>query len=94
VVEYQDSKPSAPKAPPRPQSLKGKKALLLANWKPISVPFLEVLAEELAQKAELKSAVVRNPDWQFTHPQRVAKIGPEADELARQCDLMVSGVAD
>lgn len=94
VVEYQDTKSSSLKHSPRPHILKGKKVALLANWKPVSVQFLETLAQKLAQKAELESAFVRNPDWKFTHAERVTKISPEADELARECDLMVSGVAD
>lgn len=93
VVDYLDEKPSA-KAAPRPRSLEGKRVALLANWKPISVPFMAALAGELGQKTSVKSAFARNPDWQFTHPERVGKIGPEVDALAQQCDLMVSGVSD
>lgn len=94
VVDYQDVKQAISSRSPRPRGLQGRTVALIANWKPISVPFLEALAQQLAQKVELKSAFVRNPDWQFTHPERVGKIGREVDELARQCELMMSGVGD
>lgn len=93
VVDYLDEKlPEEPVS--RPSSLDGKRIALLANWKPISTPFMAALAEELGQKTSVKSAFARTPDWQFTHPERVGKIGPEVDALAQQCDLMISGVAD
>lgn len=94
VAEYQNAKPSTFKHSPRPRILKGKKVALLANFKRMSVIFLENLAQKIARKAELESAFVHSPDWKFFNPERVGKIGPEADELARQCDLIVSGVAD
>ncbi len=94
TVEYQGIKPPTAVQSPRPHTLKGKRVLLLANWKPMATPFLESLAQKLAQKAELHSCFVRTPAWNFTHPDLVGKIAPEADDLARQCDLMVSGVAD
>jgi hypothetical protein len=94
VVTYQDSQPSRFESAKRPSTLDGKRISLLANWKPISLPFIEVFAEQLAKKTPLKIACARYPNWQFTHPERVAKISPEVDDLARQCDLMLSGVGD
>lgn len=93
VVDYLDEKPPE-KPASRPSSLDGKRIALLANWKPISTPFMAALAEEIGRKTSVKSAFARTPDWQFTHPERVGKIGPEVDALAQQCDLMVSGVSD
>lgn len=93
VVEYLDAKQPTAKTPRRPNSLEGKTIALLANWKPISLPFLEVMAERLRANLGL-NAFALHPDWQFTHPQRVGKIAPEADRIAQQCQLMLSGVAD
>jgi len=93
VVEYLDTQGPIVIAPRRPNSLEGKTIALLANWKPISLPFLEVVAERLNANPGLNSFALQ-PDWQFTHPQRVGKIAPDADRLAQRCDLMLSGVAD
>ena len=93
VVEYLDAKRPTAIAPSRPNSLEGKTIALLANWKPISLPFLEVVAEGLNAKSSL-NAFALQPDWQFTHPERIGKIAPEADRIAQRCDLMLSGVAD
>jgi hypothetical protein len=80
--------------PVRPLSIAGKTIALIPNWKAISAPFLDVFAKRLNAGTDIKHAFMHNPDWQFTHPERVAKIGPEIDKLVAQCDLMVSGVAD
>jgi hypothetical protein len=95
TVEYGDfiHQPAA-NPPPRPASIAGKTIALIPNWKAISAPFLDVFARRLNAGTDIKHAFMHNPDWQFTHPERIAKIGPEIDKLAGQCDLMVSGVAD
>jgi len=93
VVEYMDTHRPTATAPRRPNNLEGKTIALLANWKPISLPFLEVIAARLKTNPGL-DAFALQPDWQFTHPERVGKIAPEADRLAQRCDLMLSGVAD
>jgi|GEM_PF-3773909 len=80
--------------PARPQSVSGKIIALVPNWKAISAPFLDVFARRLNAGTDVKHAFMHDPDWQFTHPERVAKIGPEIDKLVEKCDLMVSGVAD
>ena len=83
-----------PNPPPRPASLTGKTIALLPNWKAISAPFLDIFAQRLNAETEMKHAFMHNPDWKFTHPEHVGKIGPEIDRLAKECDVMVSGVAD
>lgn len=94
VVDYQDLKRHAFKPPQRPKSITGKTIALLPNFKTISPPFMEALAQRLARETGVKHAFVHNPDWQFTHPERVGKIAPEVDGLVRECDLMVTGVGD
>jgi hypothetical protein len=95
VPEYQDEiHPATTKFPERPASIKGTTIALLPNWKAICPPIMEVLAQRFNKDTDVKHAFMYNPDWQFTHPERVAKIGPEVDELVKKCDLMVSGVGD
>jgi hypothetical protein len=95
VADYQDfTEPKAIVVPKRPDTISGKKIMCVPNWKAISAPFMDVFARRLNQDTDVKSAVMFNPDWQFTHPERVGKIGPEIDRLAKECDLMCSGVAD
>lgn len=94
TIEHQGTKPPTSTPSHRPSSLKGKRVLLIANWKPMATPFLESLAGKLAPKAELHSCFVRTPSWNFSHPSLVGKIAPEADDFAKQFDLLVSGVAD
>lgn len=94
VADYQDLQRPAFKPAQRPKSIEGKTVVLLPNFKAISPPFLEALAQRLTKEAHVKHAFVHNPDWQFTHPERVGKIAPEVDKLAREWDLMVSGVGD
>lgn len=94
VADYQDFEQPVLKSPQRPHSIKGKTIAMVPNWKAISPPFMAALAQRVTKGADAKHAFMHNPDWQFTHPERVGKIGPEIDKLARECDLMVSGVAD
>ena len=95
VAEYQDLRSTPAATPPkRPASIKGKTVICLPNWKAISPPFMEAFAKRLNTDTDVTNAIFHNPDWQFTHPERVAKIGPEIDQLLQGIDLMTSGVAD
>ncbi len=95
VAEYQDLVQTPAATPPkRPASIKGKTVICLPNWKAISPPFMEAFAKRLNTDTDVTNAIFHNPDWQFTHPERVAKIGPEIDQLLQGIDLMTSGVAD
>lgn len=94
VVEYQDQNGNVAEAPRRPKTIGRSTVLALPNFKTISPPFMEALAQRLAKKKGVKRAYMHNPDWQFTHPERVGRIGPEIDTLVRACELMVSGIGD
>jgi hypothetical protein len=54
---------------------------------------MQALTRRLAAETDVKRAVMHNPDWPFFHPERTAAIAPEIDKLARECDLVVLGVA-
>jgi hypothetical protein len=73
--------------------LAGKRALLLPAEKSSSPPFVQVLVERLAAETASAQAFMRNPDWAFFHPERSRLIDAEVDALARECDVMVTGVA-
>jgi hypothetical protein len=94
VADYQDVVGSAFAPPRRPPTLSGKTIALIPNDKPFSPGFLEPLTQRFAGRTEIQRAYMYHPDWQFTHPGRVGKIAPEVDKLARECDLMISGVGD
>src|SRR3990167_7088701 len=85
VADYQDENESASTHPSRPRSLKGKTVALLPNFRAISSPFLEALAQRLAKETGVKRAFMRDrSDWAFNHPERAGKIGRELDAFARE----------
>ena len=92
VAEYQDVDRSRSSHAVR-RGMAGKRALLLPAEKSSSPPFVDALARRMAAGTSVRSAFVRNPDWAFFHPQRAESIDAEVDALARECDLVVSGVA-
>ena len=93
VVDFPEQ--LASNRPARPSSLKGKRVAVLPNFRAISPAFLQVVADRLAKNTPVAHAFVHNvPDWPFNHPDRVATIGPQIDKVARECDLMISGVSD
>lgn len=95
VADYQDVTQSACARPPRPRSIRGKTVALLPNFRVISPAFLESLAQKLQQETDVSRAFLHStPDWPFNHPEHLGKIALEMDKFAKECDLMVSGVAD
>lgn len=95
AADYQDRERPASRHPPRPRSIKGKTVVLVPNLKVISPPFMETLAQRLKRETGVKRAFTFNSsDWAFNHPQRMEKIASEVDGLARECELMVSGIGD
>ena len=93
VAEYQDTQQSIATHARRPGTIKGKSATLLASEKSSSPPFIRALVQRMSGETEAAHVVMHNPDWAFFHPTRAAAIAPEIDELARDCDLVVCGVA-
>jgi hypothetical protein len=95
TADFQDFKyEPVTNIPKRPASLEGMRIELLPNWKNGLKPFMRILADRFKSDTKVKNAVYRDTGWLFTHPDKVEKIGPDADKLARDCDLMVSGVGD
>lgn len=81
--------------PSRPRSLKGKRLAVLPNFRMISPAFLQTVADSFANNTDVACAYMHNvPDWPFNHPERVKTIGADIDKVARECDLMISGVSD
>jgi hypothetical protein len=93
VADYQDTAQGIATHARRPGSIKGKTATLLPSEKSSSPPFIRALAHRMAGETEAGHVVMHNPDWAFFHPKRAAAITPEIDTLARDCDLVVCGVA-
>jgi hypothetical protein len=93
VADYRDLKQPVFGHAPRPGSITGRTVALLPSEKSSSPPFMQALTRRLAAETDVKRAVMHNPDWPFFHPQRTAAIAPEIDKLARECDLVVLGVA-
>ena len=94
VVDYQDDTAALEK-PRRPRSLSGKRIALLPNFRVISPAFMQALADAIQSRTDAKRAFFqKTPEWPFNHAQRLAEIGPEIDEVARGCDLMICGVGD
>ena len=53
------------------------------------------LGERLKNDTAVKRAFMFNSsDWALNHPQRTEKIASEMDTVARECELMVSGIGD
>ncbi len=93
VAQYQDAEQPIGKHAPRPANIEDKRVLLLPSEKSSSVPFIRALVQRMTAETAAKRVFMHNPDWAFFHPQRAAAIAPEIDKLARECDLMLSGVA-
>lgn len=95
VVDYQDETQASAERAPRPKNLQGKTIALLPNDRPLSPAFMQALAKRLTQETSLKRALKLDiPVWPFNHPVRAKSIQPELDQLARRCDLLVTGVGD
>jgi|SRR5271155_5142470 len=95
VADFQDflGEP-ATDVPQRPATIDGKRIAVLPNWKTGLRPFMRVLADRFNSDTDVKNAFYLETDWLFTHPDRVGRIGPAVDKLAKECDLMVAGVGD
>jgi hypothetical protein len=95
VADFQDLRERpVTEIPQRPPAIAGKTIALLPNWKAGLRPFMRVLADRFNTDTDVKNAFYLETDWLFTHPDRVGRIGPAVDQLAKKCDLMVSGVGD
>lgn len=92
VADYQDVDRNVSRHAVR-AGLSGRRALLLPAEKSSSPPFIQVLMKRMAAETDAKHVFTRNPEWPFFHPARAAAIAPEIDGAARECDLMISGVA-
>jgi len=93
VADYRDLKQPVFGHASRPGSITGRTVVLLPSEKSSSPPFMQALTQRLAAETDVKRAVMHNPDWPFFHPERATGITPEIDKLARECDLVVLGVA-
>jgi hypothetical protein len=92
---YQDfDAPAVNDYPARPVGIAGKRIAFLPNWKNGLRPFVRTIAERMDKDTDVSSAFYVETNWLYTHPDHVGKIPAEADKLAEQCDLMVSGVGD
>ena len=93
VADYRDLERPVFGHASRPGSITGRTVALLPSEKSSSPPFMQALTQRLAAETDVKRAVMHNPDWPFFHPERATGIMPEIDKLARECDLVVLGVA-
>ncbi len=94
VVAYQDTRAVQISPSPRPTNLEGKRVVFIANFKPRSLPFMEVVATTASQQIHLGEAVTKQPTWPFTHADRLKEIEPQVEVLAKTCDAMVTGIGD
>ena len=92
VAKYQDVDQHASSHAPR-RGIKGRSALLLPSEKSSSPPFIRALVDRMIAESGAARVFTDNPEWAFFHPERAARIAPEIDRLARECDLMITGVA-
>jgi hypothetical protein len=92
VADFEDVAKAVSRHAPR-SGLTGRRVLLLPAEKSSSPPFIEVLLKRMAAQTTAENVFTQNPQWPFFHPARAAAIAPEIDAAARQCDLMISGVA-
>jgi len=92
VADYQDVERTASKHAFR-HGVSGRRALLLPSEKSSSPPFIEALVSRMSAETNAAHVSMENVDWPFFHPGRSAAIEPEIDRIARECDLMISGVA-
>jgi hypothetical protein len=95
VADFQDFRGEpVTDVPQRPATIGGTRIAVLPNWKIGLRPFMRVLADRFNSDTDVKNAFYLETDWLFTHPDRVDRIGPAVDALAKECDLMVAGVGD
>ena len=92
VADYQDVERTASKHALR-RGVSGRRAVLLPSEKSSSPPFIQALVSRMSAETNAGHVSMENVDWPFFHPERSAAIGPEIDRIARQSDLMISGVA-
>jgi hypothetical protein len=92
AADYRDVDKTSARHAPR-SGLSNKRVLLLPAEKSSSPPFIAVLMKRMQAEIDAKDVFTCNPEWPFFHPARAAAIAPEIDAAARECDLMVSGVA-
>jgi hypothetical protein len=92
VADYQDVDKAVSRHAAR-TGISGKRALLLPAEKSSSPPFIAVLLKRMATESDAHRVFTHNPEWPFFHPSRAAAIAPEIDAVARNCDVMISGVA-
>jgi len=92
VAEYQDVVRARAECAQR-RGIRGMRAALLPAEKSSSPPFMRVLVQRMLEQTEVRDVSLHHPDWAFFHPQRAAAIPGEIDHLARQCDLVIAGVA-
>jgi hypothetical protein len=92
VAAYQDVERAVSRHAVR-RAVDGQRIALLPSEKSSSPPFIEVLARRMSAETKAKHVFMQHADWPFFHPQRAADIAPEIDRVARECDLMISGVA-
>jgi hypothetical protein len=92
VAQYSDAAQGSAKHAER-RGIAGMRALLLPAEKSSSPPFIQALVQRLAAETPVRRTFTRNPEWAFFHPERAPEIAPEVDALARECDVMITGVA-
>src|SRR5207237_6110245 len=92
VAEYQDVAKEVSRHARR-RGVSGKRALLLPAEKSSSPPFMHALVARMTAETDAQRVFTSNPDWPFFHPQRAVAIAPAIDALARECDVMLSGIA-
>ncbi len=93
VADYQDVEQAVARHAQRPGGIKGKTAVLLPSEKSSSPPFMRALVQRMTAETPARRVFMHHAEWPFFHPSRAAAIAPEIDQLAGECDLMVSGVA-
>lgn len=94
TVWYAEGEETASERPARPRSIRGRRVMFIANWKPVSLPFMESLADTIHERASIDVAYTGAPSWEFTHGEPTAALQYETDTMARSSDLAVFGVAD
>jgi|RhiMethySRZTD1v2_1073278.scaffolds.fasta_scaffold184289_2 hypothetical protein len=92
IAEYRDVEQASSKHAER-RGLTGRRALLLPAEKSSSPPFIRALVERMSADTHVSSAFMRSAEWAFFHPRGAPLIDAEVDALARECDVMISGVA-
>ena len=76
VVAYQDTRASQISPATRPTTLAVKRVLFIANFKPRSLPFMEVVARTSSPQLHLGEAITQQRTWPFTNADRLKEIEP------------------